>query len=290
MNWRLGNMLPHAASWIVAGGLGWLVYLQGTALTTDGRMIQLLMGLGVVVALATGIVASQLLERRVSLSDAEHQLMMAGASWGVAAFAGWNIGVMVGGPTSGVVTFMALNALFVRQPWRQAALVVLAVVAGRLAMEIPGGADLMPGVFWCAISVAVATSAAVMLLDRSPFKKLFPLAVIWWGSAWVFSFWAKNNTGIPSLAGYGPNSAEVIFAFTIGAAVTGKALFSPHRMLCWFAGGVFGSLVGLIFDVLLTTALMGSDALFTGTTHYLDAGQVVGMGAGAMMAMMLTRD
>lgn len=283
------NFLYYIVAWIVAGGLGWLLYLILTGVSSGGRSQQVFLGLAIVIPIAIGISASRLLSLRLPLSDDHHRLIMLGANWGVAAAAGWNVAVMVGGPTSGLATSLAAYRLFERQPWRQGVLLVLAVIAGRVAMELPGGTELAFGGLWCSIFIAIAASAAATVFSRSRISIMLPISILWWGGAWVLAYWLKNKLGVPGLANYGPNSLEVVIAFGLGGAMAGVPYFRPIRMLCWAIGGLVAALVGIAIDIMLTAMFIGSNAVLSGEAHYLNAGHVVGMGVGAISAMLLCR-
>ena len=166
---------------------------------------------------------------------------------------------------------------------------MLAIVAGRIAMEMPGGTGLVLGGLWCSIFIVISVTIAAAVLGRSGISLRLAISILWWGAAWVLAFWLKNNIGMPSLSGYGPNSLEVVIAFGLGGAMAGVPAFRPFRMLCWVVGGLIAVMVGIAIDVVLTALFIGGDAVLSGKPQYLDAGQVVGMGVGAVSAVLLCR-
>lgn len=286
---RAGSFLIYGLAWVLAGLIAWALHDSLSATTSDGRVQQVFLGVAIAVAILIGNSATGVLSLRLPLVGEQHALVMLGAHWGVAAAAGWNVAVMVGGPTSGVATSISAYRLNRAQPWRQGALLLLAVFAGRVAMEMPGGTTLWLGGLWCSLFIAVAVTAAASVFQGSMVSLRVAISILWWGGAWVLAYWLKSVVGMPSMANYGPNSLELIIAFGIGGAMAGVPAFDVYRMLCWAIGGFIASLVGIVTDLALTALLVGGDAILSGQPQYLDFGQVVGMGVGAISAVLLCR-
>ncbi|MEM8817788.1 MAG: hypothetical protein AAGE85_18390 [Pseudomonadota bacterium] len=284
---KLRNLYPYLTVWTLAAALAWLTYLALIRVSADGRIEQVFLGSAIVVGLGAGLLAMTVLERRRALSAAEHRLVMLVAGWGVAAAAGWNIAVMVGGPLSGLVTSIFAFRLLEGQAWRQAVVLVTALVAGRIAMELPGGTELFSGGLWCSLAIAVVAPLTLHVLGWSRFSWRLPAAILWWGAAWVFAFWVKNKLGMPAWHGYGTNSLELVVAFGVGGAAVSLPALRMAPVFYWALGGAVAALVGVPIDLALTSLLGGSEAVFSGRPAYLDAGHVIGMALGALCAALL---
>ena len=269
----------------MAGVLAWVSYTSLTAVFTDGKLAQVFLGMAIVLALVLGTVATIRLMPVAGDAGERRRLLLFGGSWGVAAVAGWNIAVTVGGPASGLVSAIYAYRYLADRPWHAAALLVGAIVVGRLAMELPGGTELLPGGVWTTCAIAFGVSAAAFSLGWIPSSVRFVAVLLCWGGAWVFAYWVKNRLGVPSLYGYGPNAVELIIAFGIGGAFTGDGGFSGRRLAYWALGGAIAAAIGVLIDIPLTWFLAGETAVLSGQPLYGDAGQAVGMGVGAMFAV-----
>ena len=274
-----------AAVWVVAGVLAWASYAALTAVFTDGKLAQVFLGLAMVVALVIGTAATVRLVSTTDDDGERRRWLLLGGGWGVAAVAGWNIAVMVGGPASGLVSTIYAQRYLANRPWHAAALLIGAIVLGRLAMELPGGTELLPGGLWTTCAIAFGVSAVAFGLRWIPASAKFVAVLLVWGGAWVFAYWVKNRLGVPALYGYGPNAVELIIAFGIGGAFTGEGAFSGRRLVYWALGGAIAAAVGVVIDIPLTWFLAGETAVLSGQPLYGDAGQAVGMAVGAMFAV-----
>ena len=283
------SLISMAFSWIGAGLLGWLCYRLLQMISTDGRLQQVFLGIAVTVAVIAGYGLVSILNRRGPISGELQRRISLGANWGVAAAAGWNVAVMVGGPISGLATAIYAQRLFEGRAWLLAGMMIGAIVVGRIAMEFPGGTELIIGGAWCALAIGLFTYGAVRLLDGAEVARACALGVVWWGFAWVVAYWAKNVVGMPDLKGYGANSLELVIAYGIGGAVTSAPWCNAGKMFKWILGGLVAALVGIVIDLGITAAVSGPGALFSGTPQFLDAGHVVGMGVGAMLAASLSQ-
>ena len=101
MSRRTISAIFYGLAWIAAGCFAWLLYRTLTGVSSDGRLQQVFLGIAIAAAIAIGNGASSLMSRRLPLSDEHHRLLMLGANWGVAAAAGWNVGVIVGARPAG---------------------------------------------------------------------------------------------------------------------------------------------------------------------------------------------
>jgi hypothetical protein len=283
------SVISMALGWVGAGLLGWFCYRLLLTISADGRLQQVFLGIAVTLAVVVGYGLVSILNSRNPISGEWHRRLSLGANWGVAAAAGWNIAVMVGGPMSGLATAIYAQRLFEGRVWLLAGMMIAAIVVGRIAMELPGGTGLIIGGTWCALGVAAFTYGAVRLLDGAQAALVSAFIVAWWGFAWVLAYWAKNVVSMPDLGGYGVNSLELVIAFGVGGAVAGRPWFDVGRISKWMLGGLVAALVGIVIDLGITAAVSGPGVLFSGAPQFLDAGQVVGMGFGAMLAAGLSQ-
>jgi hypothetical protein len=277
----------HVGVWLGAAIAGWWIYQAALGVFGGPRIRQLVWAVAVLGTLTAGAAASAALKPWAPLARQTRQLLVLAVGWAVAAAAGWSVTVLVGGPLSGLVTGLVAFGLLERGAWRLVALAALALFCGRVGLEMPGAQNFFGGAVWAAAWVAGAAAVGVFALGVRPMPRRLPLLIVGWAAGWIAAYWLKNMVGMPQLAGYGPNSLELVLAFAFGGLITPARRSPLARSLLWAVGGTLASLIGVAIDVILTLIVDSPERLFDDAPAYLAVGQVFGMAAGAVTAAVL---
>jgi hypothetical protein len=278
----------HVTVWLLVATAGWCVYHLAIRVYGGPQARQLIWAMALVGALAAGAFASAVLKRWAPLTPHERRLLVLAVGWAAAAAAGWSVTVLVGGPLSGLATALVALALLERDAWRLVALAALALFCGRVGLEMPGAQSFLVGAIWAAAATAAGATAGAFALGVRPVRWQLPLLIVGWAVAWIAAYLLKNMVGMPQLAGYGPNSLELVLAFAFGGLITPARSSPLLRSLLWAVGGTIASLIGVAIDMLLTLIVDSPERLFDNAPVYLAVGQTIGMAAGAVFAAVLT--